>query len=151
MNRFVIKSETASINIPVVELTSDYGTLGGTLTTVEGLIMKIIESLEEKFKFLLGDSNINTHQYENENTPNAVNNNVDTTSYKIRELIKKLYKLCKTEEFCPYDLIIDDIASNSYISSDVVGEDQNLNEEEYERTYEQNDMLGITSMQTENY
>ncbi|ETW16619.1 hypothetical protein PFAG_04933 [Plasmodium falciparum Santa Lucia] len=151
LNRFVIKSETASINIPVVELTSDYGTLGGTLTTVEGLIMKIIESLEEKFKFLLGDSNINTHQYENENTPNAVNNNVDTTSYKIRELIKKLYKLCKTEEFCPYDLIIDDIASNSYISSDVVGEDQNLNEEEYERTYEQNDMLGITSMQTENY
>ncbi|KYN97349.1 putative zinc finger protein [Plasmodium gaboni] len=151
LNRFVIKSETASINIPVVELTSDYGTLGGTLTTVEGLIMKIIESLEEKFKFLLGDSNINTHQYENENIPDAVNNNVDTTSSKIRELIKKLYKLCKTEEFCPYDLIIDDIASNSYISSDVVGEDPNLNEEEYERTYEQNDMLGLTSMQTENY
>ncbi|SOV18405.1 zinc finger protein, putative [Plasmodium sp. gorilla clade G2] len=151
LNRFVIKSETASINIPVVELTSDYGTLGGTLTTVEGLIMKIIESLEEKFKFLLGDSNINTHQYENENIPDALNKNVDTTSSKIRELIKKLYKLCKTEEFCPYDLIIDDIASNSYISSDIVGEDPNLKEEEYERTYEQNDMLGLTSMQTENY
>ncbi|CRH00775.1 zinc finger protein, putative [Plasmodium relictum] len=150
LDRFVIKSETASIHIPVVDLTSDYGTLGGSLTTVEGLIMKIIESLEDKFKFLLGDSNIYNHNNENENTINTINND-DSTSKKIKDLIANLYKLCKSEELFPFDLIIDDIASNSYISSDQIDRDENLKEEEYERTFEQNDMLGLTSMNTEDY
>ncbi|SCO93024.1 zinc finger protein, putative [Plasmodium malariae] len=154
LNRFVIKSETASIHIPIVDLTSEYGTLGGTLTTVEGLIIKIIESLEDKFKFLLGDSNINTHNHENGNEKKSMNITINSDAsftHKIKNLISNLYKLCKTEELCPYDLIIDDIASNSYISSDKIDEDENLKEEEYERTYEQNDMLGLTSMVTENY
>ncbi|SCP04919.1 zinc finger protein, putative [Plasmodium ovale] len=175
LNRFVIKSETASIHIPIIDLTSDYGTLGGSLTTVEGLILKIIESLKDKFKFLLGDSIIHVQRSENEyggstgvanDGANEVTNggshgiiagatiqtnNDDCMADKIKSLISSLYKLCRSEELCPYEFIIDDIASNSYISSDKIGEDSNLEEEEYERTYEQNDMLGLTSMVTENY
>ncbi|CRG93941.1 zinc finger protein, putative [Plasmodium gallinaceum] len=149
LDRFVIKSETASIHIPIIDLTSDYGTLGGSLTTVEGLIIKIIESLEDKFKFLLGDSNIYNHKNKNENTEDIINDD-DSMTKKIKDLITNLYKLCKSEELFPFDLIIDDIASNSYISSDKI-DDENLKEEEYERTFEQNDMLGLTSMKTEDY
>ncbi|CAA9988959.1 zinc finger protein, putative [Plasmodium knowlesi strain H] len=158
LNRFVIKSDTASIHIPIVDLTSDYGTLGGTLTTIEGLILKIIESLEDKFKFLLGDSSTNTHGHNqggeqtNDNVlPGSKINNDESVTNKIKTLIANLYKLCKTEELCPFDLVIDDIASNSYISSDDIMHDENLKEEEYERTFEQNDVLGLTSMNTENY
>ncbi|GAB67200.1 zinc-finger domain containing protein [Plasmodium cynomolgi strain B] len=158
LNRFVIKSETASIHIPIVDLTSDYGTLGGSLTTVEGLILKIIESLEDKFKFLLGDSSTNTHGHDqggyqtNDNAlPTSQINNDESITSKIKSLIANLYKLCKTEELCPFDIVIDDIASNSYISSDDITHDENLKEEEYERTFEQNDVLGLTSMNTENY
>ncbi|CXI67483.1 zinc finger protein, putative [Plasmodium berghei] len=143
LNRFVIKSETASIQIPIIDLTSDYGTLGGSLTTVEGIIIQIIESLEDKFKFLLGDSSINTHISNDE--VNASNKD-DSVTNKIKNVISNLYKLCRTEEMFPFDLIIDDIASNSYISCDQIGDDTNLKEEEYERNFEQNDMLGITSM-----
>ncbi|KJP87272.1 hypothetical protein AK88_03069 [Plasmodium fragile] len=158
LNRFVIKSETASIHIPIVDLTSDYGTLGGSLTTIEGLILKIIESLEDKFKFLLGDSSTNTHgndEVGEQTNDNAIQrnqiNNEESITIKIKSLIANLYKLCKTEELCPFDLVIDDIASNSYISSDDIANDENLKEEEYERTFEQNDMLGLTSMKTEHY
>ncbi|GAW81671.1 zinc-finger domain containing protein [Plasmodium gonderi] len=168
LNRFVIKSEMASIHIPIVDLISDYGTLGGSLTTIEGLILKIIESLEDKFKFLLGDSSTNMYNYDNKNdnttegmqTKGKTNGNLlhnneissdESITNKVKTLIANLYKLCKTNELCPFDIIIDDIASNSYISSDNIGHDDNLKEEEYERTFEQNDMLGITSMITENY
>ncbi|EUD68673.1 zinc finger protein [Plasmodium inui San Antonio 1] len=158
LNRFVIKSETASIHIPIVDLTSDYGILGGSLTTVEGLILKIIESLEDKFKFLLGDSSTKTQGYDqggeqtNDNAlPKSQIKNEEFITSKIKSLIGNLYKLCKTEELCPFDFVIDDIASNSYISSDDIMHDENLKEEEYERTFEQNDMLGLTSMNTENY
>ncbi|CAG9477678.1 zinc finger protein, putative [Plasmodium vivax] len=158
LDRFVIKSDTASIHIPIVDLTSDYGTLGGSLTTVEGLILKIIESLEDKFKFLLGDSSTNTkghHQGGEQPNDDALKesqtNNDESITSKVKSLIANLYKLCKTEELCPFDFVIDDIASNSYISSEDFSHDENLKEEEYERTFEQNDVLGLTSMNTENY
>ncbi|XP_022892473.1 zinc finger protein ZPR1-like isoform X2 [Olea europaea var. sylvestris] len=56
LNRDVIKSDTASIKIPEIDLELVSGTLGGLVTTVEGLISKISESLERVHGFTFGDS-----------------------------------------------------------------------------------------------
>ncbi|XP_039066827.1 zinc finger protein ZPR1-like isoform X2 [Hibiscus syriacus] len=56
LSRDVIKSDTASVKVPELELELASGTLGGIVTTVEGLITKISESLERVHGFTFGDS-----------------------------------------------------------------------------------------------
>ena len=40
LRRDVLKSETASVEVPELELEVTTGTLGGLITTVEGLLLK---------------------------------------------------------------------------------------------------------------
>ena len=49
-------------------------------------------------------------------------------------------------------LFADDPNNNSFIQNpNAPDDDPNLTEEEYERTYEQNEELGLNDMKTENY
>ena len=49
-------------------------------------------------------------------------------------------------------LTLDDPAGNSYIQNlHFPDADPNLKEEEYERSFEQNEELGLNDMKTENY
>ena len=57
MDRSVIKSDTALVEIPELELQLSEGTLGSLVTTVEGLVKKIHEKLANSLNFTLGDSN----------------------------------------------------------------------------------------------
>ncbi|KAK3041215.1 hypothetical protein RJ639_028475 [Escallonia herrerae] len=50
------QSDTAGVSIPEIDLELGSGTLGGQVTTVEGLITKISESLERVHGFTFGDS-----------------------------------------------------------------------------------------------
>ena len=56
LSRDVIKSDTASVAIPEVDLELTAGTLGGRVTTVEGLLQDIARSLREVQGFSVGDS-----------------------------------------------------------------------------------------------
>ena len=56
LSRDVIKSDTASVAIPEVDLELTAGTLGGRVTTVEGLLQEIARSLREVHGFSVGDS-----------------------------------------------------------------------------------------------
>ncbi|KAK9806531.1 hypothetical protein WJX73_007900 [Symbiochloris irregularis] len=56
LNRDVIKADSAAIMIPEVDLEITSGTLGGLITTVEGLTMAVIEALRNMHTFQLGDS-----------------------------------------------------------------------------------------------
>ncbi|KAJ8545216.1 hypothetical protein K7X08_017799 [Anisodus acutangulus] len=56
LSRDVIKSDSAGVEIPELELELTSGTLGGMVTTVEGLVTKISESLERVHGFTFGDS-----------------------------------------------------------------------------------------------
>lgn len=52
----------------------------------------------------------------------------------------------------PFTVILDDPLSNSYIQNTWAPDvDPNLTEEDYERTFDQNDELGLNDIQTENY
>ncbi len=51
-----------------------------------------------------------------------------------------------------FTLIIDDPVGNSYIQNlNAPADDPKLTAEEYERTWEQNENLGLNDMKTENY
>ncbi|KAL3833788.1 hypothetical protein ACJIZ3_008524 [Penstemon smallii] len=130
LSRDVIKSDTASVNIPDLDLELTSGTLGGLVTTVEGLISKIGESLERVHGFTFGDSL------------------EDSQKNKWKEFITKLDKLKRLEE--PWTLIIDDALANSFIApaTDEIKDDNQLTFEVYERSWEQNEELGLNDMDT---
>ena len=70
---------------------------------------------------------------------------------EINDFIKKLRELQKLKQ--KFTLILDDPISNSFIFP-IEGNNQNdtrLKKEEYERTWEQNEELGINDMKVENY
>jgi zinc finger protein len=54
LSRDILKSETAGMTIPEIDLVLTHGTLGGRFTTVEGILDQIYDELAEKA--FVGDS-----------------------------------------------------------------------------------------------
>ena len=120
-------SETSKIEIPELGFKTGEGSLGSMFTTVEGIIDKICTQLLDT-PFTSGDSSVN---------------NLNDFVMKLRDLQQMKKK---------FTFILDDPLSNSFIFP--VGEnkdDKRLKKEEYERTFEQNEDLGINDMKVENY
>ncbi|XP_042502646.1 zinc finger protein ZPR1 homolog [Macadamia integrifolia] len=130
LSRDVIKSDTASVKIPEIDLELASGTLGGVVTTIEGLITKISGSLERVHGFTFGDSLD------------------DQRRSKWLEFRVRLNKLLSLEE--PWTLIIDDALANSFVApiTDALENDHQLTFEEYVRSWEQNEELGLNDMDT---
>ncbi|KAE9597320.1 putative Zinc finger, ZPR1-type [Lupinus albus] len=130
LSRDVIKSDTASVKVPEVDLELASGTLGGAVTTVEGLITKISESLEKVHGFTFGDSL------------------QEDRKSKWLDFSARLTKLINLEE--PWTLILDDALANSFIApaTDDLAADKQLMFEEYERSWEQNEELGLNDIDT---
>nr|ABF70002.1 zinc finger (ZPR1 type) family protein [Musa acuminata] len=122
LSRDVIKSDMASVKVPELDLELASGTLGGIVTTVE--------DLERVHGFSLGDSSD------------------DWKRKKWLDFKSSLGKLTSLEE--PWTLIIDDALASSFVSftTDSVEDDKRLVVEEYERTWEQNEELGLNDMDT---
>ncbi|KAJ9565030.1 LOW QUALITY PROTEIN: hypothetical protein OSB04_000996 [Centaurea solstitialis] len=128
LSRDVIKSDTASVKIPEIDLELAGGTLGGLVTTVEGLITKISESLERVHGFTFGDSL-----------------DEDRRSRWL-DFRARLVKLLSIEE--PWTLMMP--MANSFIApvTDDIRDDHQLTFDEYERSWEQNEELGLNDMDT---
>ncbi|KAG9131744.1 hypothetical protein Leryth_009468 [Lithospermum erythrorhizon] len=150
LSRDVIKSDTASVKIPELDLELASGTLGGLVTTVEGLISQINDNLQRIHGFTFGDS---------------LDDNRKSRWLNFRERLDKLLSL---EE--PWTLIIDDALANSFIApaADDIKDDHQLTCKslfhrshslgvlcfvapwncKYERSWEQNEELGLNDMDT---
>ena len=132
LSRDVLKSESCGLSIPELELELDSGTLGGKFTTIEGLLSNIHDELAEKSPFARGDSK-ETEQVS-----------------RLDKFLEKLKTAIKVE--MPYTLILDDPLGNSHLQNPYAPDaDPNMTIEEYERTYEQNEFLGLNDMKTEDY
>ena len=131
LSRFIIKSDTSSIDIPEIGLQLSSGTLGALVTTLEGMIEKINEELERNIGFVIGDSQESQERI------------------RFNEFLKILDDM-KKGIHPEYTFILDDPLGNSYITG--VGEnDPQVATEEYERSEEQNEELGISGMNVNNY
>ncbi|XP_068665335.1 uncharacterized protein [Aristolochia californica] len=130
LSRDVIKSDSASVRVPELDLELASGTLGGIVTTVEGLITKISENLERVHGFTFGDSL------------------VESNRKKWQDFNSSLTKLLQLDS--SWTLIIDDALANSFVApvTDIIEDDKQLIFEEYQRSWEQNEELGLNDMDT---
>jgi len=134
LNREVLKADTAGVTIPEIDFEMCSGSLGGFFTTVEGLIDKMADNLSSSSPFV-GDSS----------DPNDAKSFLD--------VIKSLRRLTSDPKALPFTLILNDPADHSCISSPFtnINDDPNLSCELYERTEEQNDDLGLSTMKVTDY
>ncbi|NXS73326.1 ZPR1 protein, partial [Pandion haliaetus] len=131
MTRDVLKSETCSVEIPELEFELGMGALGGKFTTLEGLL-KDIGELVERNPFTLGDSS------------------APSKTEKLHEFLGRLHEIVEGKAKAHF--IMDDPAGNSYLQNVYAPEeDPELKVERYERTFEQNEDLGLNDMKTEGY
>ncbi|XP_004585158.4 zinc finger protein ZPR1 [Ochotona princeps] len=131
MTRDLLKSETCSVEIPELEFELGMAVLGGKFTTLEGLLKDIWE-LVTKNPFTLGDSS-NPGQAE-----------------KLQEFSRKLDQIM--EGHMQAHFIMNDPAGNSYLQNVYAPEeDPEMKVERYERTFDQNEELGLNDMKTEGY
>ncbi|WFD44200.1 nucleolar zinc-finger protein [Malassezia psittaci] len=132
LSRDILKSDTAGLEIPEIDLHLSPGTLGGRFTTLEGLLQTVYDELYEKV-LMRGDSAQQT----------------DVT--KFEGFLGKL-KRAISAEACPYTVILDDPLANSYIQNPYAPDpDEQLTTESYERTFEQNEDLGLNDIKVEDY
>jgi zinc finger protein len=126
-----MQSETAGLTIPEIDLHLQPGTLGGRFTTLEGLLNQVYEELDEKV-FAKGDSS-------------AGGNGGGMEAFLGR--LKAAMEVSH-----PFSVILDDPLANSYIQNLYAPDDDpNMELEEYERTYDQNEDLGLNDIQVEGY
>ena len=64
LKRDVLKSDSAMVRIPELDLELQCGTLGGQYTTVEGLLQKIESNVRDINPFSVGDSTTLHHSEE---------------------------------------------------------------------------------------
>ncbi|KAF9974463.1 nucleolar zinc-finger protein [Actinomortierella ambigua] len=130
MSRDILKSETCGLEIPEIDLELNSGTLGGRFTTVEGLLRQVHDELSSKVP----------HESENQPERRAI----------FTKFLDSLEKVMSLE--IKATLILDDPLGNSYLQNLYAPEpDPQLTIEEYERTFEQNEALGLNDIRLENY
>ncbi|KAF9126057.1 hypothetical protein BGX30_000183 [Mortierella sp. GBA39] len=130
MSRDILKSETCGLSIPEIDLELNSGTLGGRFTTVEGLLRQVHDELSSKVP---GES-------ENEPERRRV----------FTKFLDKLEQVISLQ--IKSTLILDDPLGNSYLQNLYAPEpDPAMTIEEYKRTFEQNESLGLNDMRLEHY
>lgn len=131
-SRDILKSETCSMEIPELELEVGGRALGGRFTTAEGLVRATADQLAD--------------------SPGAVGDAPGLNTEGLKGFIAKLQQVL--EGTLPITLVLDDPAGNSYVQSlaeDPAEPDPGLKVTRYERTYEQNEELGLNDMNTDTY
>ncbi|KAM3923691.1 zinc finger protein ZPR1 [Leptodactylus fuscus] len=132
LTRDVLKSETCSVSIPELEFELGMGALGGKFTTLEGLLKDIRELVVDKNPFTLGDSSTSDRKE------------------KLQEFGKKIDQILEGHKKAHF--VLDDPAGNSYLQNVYAPEDDpEMKVEKYERSFEQNEDLGLNDMKTEGY
>lgn len=127
LNRDLFKSDSCVLKIKELEFEMSAGSMGSFYTTVEGIFEKIINTLKEQNPFV-GDS------AESEQMK------------KWNEFLGKV-ELMKAGEMLPFTLELDDPLDNCFIlNPNYPQPDPNVVVEEYERTAEQKEELGLDHM-----
>lgn len=130
-DRDLLKSETCDMEIPELELEVGPNTLGGRFTTVEGIIAAMKEQLSTSTAFT-GDT-----------SDSEIVKRMEAFIVQLEEVLNGQRKVT---------LILNDPAGNSYVQSlSDDGPDDRLKITKYDRSFEQNDDLGLNDMKVDDY
>lgn len=145
--RDVLKSDSARLAIPELEIEIDYGSLGGVYTTVEGLLKKMKSTLVDNNPFFLGDSALKHHGH--------VADMDEDSRVQFENFLNSFQRVIDGQSF-PFHIEIRDPLGNSFVSARIGStlppdEDPQITMEDYDRSEYENEVFGIAHMVTENY
>ena len=166
LSREVLKSDTAGVAIPELELELSEGGLDGLYTTIEGLLEKMHERLLMANPFESGDSAVKQHI----SNDGGEFSSPSPSYQRYQSFLAKLKDMASGKVF-PFTLVISDPLANSFVGppgtdaaslarqAEEEGNnscydkyvDTGMEIEEYQRTEEQNESLGLNDIKTENY
>lgn len=136
LRRDILKSETCMLRIPACKVEVVPGTMGGRFTTVEGLLTQIRDDLRGSI-FDIGDA----ERSGGDSMPDEKKKGWDT-------FFSQLDKAIKGE--IQYTVIMEDPLASSYIQSlNAPDPDPKIRTEDYERTAEEEEDLGLADMRTQ--
>lgn len=136
--RDILKSESCALECPELSLQVNPGTLGGRFTTVEGLLTQVRDDLHQQI-FDVGSSDaVGGDGMESETKTNW------------NKFFEGIDAAIKGER--KFTIILADPLASSYVQNLCSPEkDPQIEEEEYERTEEEEEDLGLRDMKTEGY
>lgn len=128
LTRDILKSETCSLKFPELSLDLTQGTLGGRFTTIEGLLRQVYEQLEKRV--------LETDQ-----------NSMDSEEQRRWSAFLARLQSAIDGHILPFTVIMEDPLAASYIQNIYAPDsDPNMIIEDYERSTEENEDLGLTDM-----
>lgn len=130
LGRDVIKSESSDLSVPELDLELGRGTLGGRVTTVEGLLVEVRDALQRTRFTTLGDS--------------ALARDRDSWADFYARL-----EGCITGA-TPFTLVLRDPLAGCFVSAltDDYEQDPQLGTAEFERDWEEDEEFGLHDMRT---
>ncbi|EDO19188.1 hypothetical protein Kpol_1050p45 [Vanderwaltozyma polyspora DSM 70294] len=127
LSRDILKSESCSLVVPELHLDIQEGTLGGRFTTLEGLLKQVRDELESRVFTQTSDSMD------------------EATKERWTSFFKNLDEALEGKR--TFTVIMTDPLAGSYIQNVYAPDpDPNMKIEDFERTAEQNDELGLSHM-----
>ena len=136
LRRDILKSETCLLRIPECNVEVQPGTMGGRFTTVEGLLTQIRDDLRSSI-FDVGDE----EGFGGDSMP-------EEKKKMWSSFFVQLDKAIQTE--IQYTVIMEDPLSSSYVQSFTAPDpDPQIRTEDYERTVEEEEELGLADMKTQ--
>ena len=140
--RDILKSESAALACPELQLRVEPGTMGGRFTTVEGILTQIRRDLRSQaFGIEDGDADI----------PEGAGDSMPAESKRTWEqFFASLSEAIENKK--PFTLVLEDPMASSYVQSLTAPEpDPQVDVLDYERTAEEEEDLGLNDMKTEGY
>ncbi|KAL2160394.1 hypothetical protein VTH06DRAFT_1567 [Thermothelomyces fergusii] len=141
--RDILKSESCTLECPELRLSVNPGTLGGRFTTVEGLLTQVRDDLHNQIFEAEADAGVDARK----------NDSLSANERTLWEsFFADLNAAIKGEK--EFTIVLTDPMASSYVQSlaDDPGQpDEQMTVEDYERTDEEEEELGLKDMKTEGY
>nr|CAG4651850.1 EOG090X06TU [Triops cancriformis] len=132
LSRDVLKSETCMLCIPELDFEVGSATLGGRFTTIEGLLTSIKEQLVNENPLISGDS-----------AKSDIKERLGEFGRKIDDILASKWMV---------HIVLDDPAGNSYLQNIYAPDpDPEMEIIHYDRTFDQNEELGLNDIKVEDY
>lgn len=130
---FLFQSESCKISIPEIDLEVTAGTLGGRFTTLEALLVQIHDEILNN-PFMAGDSGAGLSK--------------DRAALEI--FLTSLKEVIDGKRLAT--IVLEDPLGLSYLQNLYApDEDPNMRVEEFDRTWEDNELWGLNDMKTTGY
>ena len=137
LSRDILKSESCELSSQELGLHVNPGSLGGRFTTVEGILTQIRSDLHSQI-------------FETDNESNTGDSLASDTKSKWNKFFDDLGVATRGE--LKFTLVLEDPLASSYVQSLTAPDpDPQLFIEDYERTEEQEEELGLNDIKTEGY